>query len=680
MRLNLHKVYNEAIITQIISLAKGENLEKVDFILSHGTVITMNDSFDVIFDGAVAIRKHEIVAVDTSENITKDYTANETIDCRHQYIMPGLINAHTHVPMTLLRGMADDLRLDVWLIGYIMPVEREFVSEEFCRLGTQLALAEMIRGGVTTFADMYYFEDDIAQTTADVGLRAVLGETVLKFPAPDAETYEDSLKYARDFIQKWLNHPLITATVAPHAPYSNTDYTLSESAKLAKEFDVPILTHIAETQREVDDCVQETGERVVPYVKSVGLLDTHVLMAHCVHISEQEMRMMLQTGSAVAHCPSANLKLASGIAPVAQMLEMGLTIAIGTDGPASNNDLDMFEEMRLAALIAKVNPTDPTALPARQALQMATRNGAKALKLEAVTGSLEVGKFADIIVVDAETTHNLPHYNVNPNAVYSQLVYATKSHDVQHVWCHGQLLMKDRELQTIDENKVLRQSKDYANRIGKFLGAREEDVLSKLVAISVGVERVESFEIQVKARLTDESAIEDLLSDERVEVLRAVHYRQYDTYFVFNENERVRYREDDRLDANGNVENVRMRLTYTSGEKEEELNPVVLSRSRFIAPANQPLRFYSEYFAGSDRVELTKVRRRWHILYKDVKFYVNIDRIIEPKTDELFVELKARTWSRSDAESKAQLINEMMQVLQISASDTLHADYLDIEM
>ncbi|MDQ7037399.1 MAG: amidohydrolase family protein [Anaerolineae bacterium] len=601
-------------------------MKKADIILKGGTIITMNDNFDIIHDGMVVISNTKLVAVGSCTELEKQYESSDTIDCSGHYIMPGLVNAHTHVPMTLLRAMADDLRLDVWLMGYIMPVEREFVSPEFVKLGTTLACAEMIRGGVTAFSDMYYFESDIAQATVDAGLRAFLGESILKYPTPDAATYEESLDYTREFIEQWKDHPLITPSIAPHAPYSNTEETLKRSVELAKEYGFPMMIHIAETAREVEDSMNQYDKTVVPWVKDQGVLDVPIIAAHCVHIDEHEMRMLKKYGASVAHCPSANLKLASGIAPISQMLEMGLNVAIGTDGPASNNDLDMFEEMRLAALLAKVTPNNPTALPAKQALQMATVNGARALGLGDVTGSLEVGKFADVVVVNAHPLHNVPRFDVNPDAPYSQIVYSAKSSDVQHTICHGKILMRDRDLLTIDETALKEEAASYAERVGKFLGEVEENPLRKLVAVGVGVERAESFEIQVKAKIEDPSVIEELLSHKDSEVLRAVHYRQYDTYFIFDEQDkgRIRYREDDRIDLEGNVESVRMRLTYTSAEKERVFNDaVVLSHSRFIAPASHPLRFYEEYFQVSEQRKLQKrpptlayVVQRGAILYQ----------------------------------------------------------------
>jgi 5-methylthioadenosine/S-adenosylhomocysteine deaminase len=658
-------------------------LKTADIILQGGTIITMNERFDIIEDGMIVISDSKLVAVGSRPELASQYDAADVIDCKGHYILPGLVNAHTHVPMTLLRAMADDLRLDVWLMGYIMPVEREFVSPEFVKLGTTLACAEMIRGGVTAFSDMYYFESDIAQATVDAGLRAFLGESILKFPTPDAATFEDSLAYSREFIEKWKNHPLITPSIAPHAPYSNTEETLQKSVALAKEYGFPMMIHIAETAREVEDNMDLYGKSVVPWVKDQGVLDVPIIAAHCVHIDEHEMRMLKKFGASVAHCPSANLKLASGIAPIQQMLEIGVNVAIGTDGPASNNDLDMFEEMRLAALIAKVAPHNPTALPAKQALKMATVNGARALGLGKVTGSLEVGKFADVIVVDAHPLHNMPRFDVNPDAPYSQIVYAAKSSDVKHTICHGKVLMRDRQLLTIDEGALYARASAFAQRVGQFLGEVEENPLRKLVAVSVGVERAESFEIQLKAKIEDPSMIEELLSHEHVEVLKAVHYRQYDTYFMFDEADkgRIRYREDDFIDAEGNVESVRMRLTYTSAEKEQVFNDaVVLSHSRFIAPATQPLRFYEEYFQATGQRKLQKDRRRWRILYKGVLFFVNIDRVIKPELSDLYIEIKTRTWSKSDAENKSKFIHEMMEILGIDVSKVERKDYLEMAL
>jgi len=656
-------------------------MDQVDTIITGGTVITMNANLDIHRDGAIAIQDSKIIAVGASEDIHARFEAANVVDCTGQYILPGLVNAHTHAPMTLLRGLADDLRLDVWLMGYIMPTEREFVSPEFCRLGTKLACAEMIRSGITAYADMYYYEAEVAKETAAAGIRGVLGQTILKFPAPDAESYEESLAYSQQFIEDWKDHPLITPAVAPHAPYSSTKELLKQSAQLAMQYDVPVLIHISETQQEEKDSFETYDMRVVPWVKSSGLLNAKVLAAHCVHINKGDMATLYEHDTTIAHNPTSNLKLASGIAPVTEMLENRLTVGIGTDGPASNNDLDMFEEIRLAAILAKTAANDPTTLPAKQALLMATRMGADALFIGDQTGSLEVGKFADLIVMNANTLHNLPHFWRDPDSIYSQIVYAGKSTDVMHTMCHGKWVMRDRELLTIDIDQVIEEAKAYAVRVDEFLTAHEGDVLSKLLAVG-GLERSESFEVQAKAQITDDVNIENLFADPDVEVLREVRYRQYDTYFTFDNPDmgRVRYREDDKIDDKGEVTEVRARLTYTMPTKEREFNSaVLLSHSRFIAPADRPLRFYMEYFQASDVREIQKERRRWRIHYQGVLYFMNIDHFLEPDITEKFIEIKARTWSLSDAEHKANGIIRIMEILGVSLENIVRLDYLEME-
>ncbi len=456
--------------------------ETVDLLLT-GYVVTMNPGFQMYQDGAVAVRGDSIVAVGPAADLKPRFDAAETVACPDQIIMPGLVNAHTHVPMTLFRGLNDDLRLDVWL-GYLMPLEREFVTPEFVRLGTQIACAEMIRSGVTTFADMYYFESDIAAATAAVGMRALLGQTILIFPTPDAENYEDGLIYCRRFIEEWLGHPLITPAVAPHAWYTGTPEMLRACADLARGYDVPLHTHVSETALEVANCREAHGQPVVPWLNQHGVLETRLLCAHCVHLDRGEMIKLRKAGAGIAHCPTSNLKLASGIAAVADMLREGLDVGVGTDGPASNNDLDMFEEMRLAALLAKTASNDPTKVPARQAVAMATIGGARAVHLDHQAGSLETGKRADLIVVDLRGTHNWPHFHNNPDAVYSRLVYAAKSTDVVHVMCNGRWLMRDRELLTIDEAAARAAAAAMARQIDAFVREREASPGRRAVSTS----------------------------------------------------------------------------------------------------------------------------------------------------------------------------------------------------
>src|SRR6187397_2122289 len=433
-----------------------------DLLLTNATILTVDSAFTIHTSGAVAIAGDSIVAVGTPP---LGYDAVETIDCGGRVVMPGLVNAHTHVPMTLLRGLADDLRLDVWLMGYMMPVERAFVSPDFVRLGTRLGCAEMIRSGVTCFADMYYFEEAIAEPTAAAGLRALCAQTVLRFPTPDATSYEESLARARDFIQRWHGHPLIVPAPAPHAPYTCTPDILRACAELAVEFDVPLHIHLSETALEVDDSRRLNGMPVVPWVKKHGLFDAKVLAAHCVHVDDGESRALKNANAGVAHNPSSNLKLGAGVAPVARMLELGVNVGIGTDGAASNNDLDMFEETRLAALLAKGTSGDPTAIPARTALAMATRLGASAMHLEHLTGSLEPGKRADLIVLDLDRLHNVPAFGHDVNGIYSQIVYAAKSTDVADVMCNGRWLMRDRALLTLDERELREAAAGEASRV-----------------------------------------------------------------------------------------------------------------------------------------------------------------------------------------------------------------------
>ncbi|MBN1202384.1 MAG: amidohydrolase [Anaerolineae bacterium] len=658
-------------------------MKKVDTLLVGGMVLTMNKALDRFPDGAVAIQGDSIAAVGPAEVIRAEYEADEVIDCRDQFVLPGLVNTHTHMAMTLLRGMADDLRLDVWLMGYMMPTEREFVSPEYCRLGTQLACAEMIRGGTTLAVDMYYYEADVAAAIAEAGLRAVCGQTVLKFPSPDADSYEDSLAYTRRFIEEWKDHPLIVPSVAPHAPYTCTDEILQACADLAVEFDVPLQIHISETRLEADESWEKYQKRVVHRVADLGVFRAKTIAAHCVHIDSEEIIALAKHRVAVAHNPTSNLKLASGIAPIKEMLERGVRLSVGTDGPASNNDLDMFEEMRLAALLIKGATYDPMVLPAKDALLMATRWGAEAMHLGDITGSLDVGKRADLIVLDRDPLHNAPKFERDPNSAYSQVVYASQASDVQHVMVNGQWLMRDRSLLTLDADQIRREAADYARRIDAFLIAREGNVLNKLVAIG-GLEQEESFEIQVKARINGdgEDLIRRLLDHPSVEIVRHKHYRQYDTYFLFEDEQqgRVRYREDDLVSEDGQLVSVRTRLTYTIPEKEREFDEaVLLSRSRFIAPADRPLRFYREYFQARRECEVQKDRLRWHILYKGVLFYANLDRIVEPQVEARYIEIKSRTWSQKDAEFKAALTTEILNdILAIEQADRVRMEYVDL--
>jgi 5-methylthioadenosine/S-adenosylhomocysteine deaminase len=653
--------------------------DRADYLLTNAIVLTMDEDLNQHDPGAVAVSGDSILAAGPEAEISESYTADEVIDCEGKVVMPGLVNAHTHVPMTLLRGLADDLRLDVWLMGYMMPVEREFVSPEFVRLGTQIACVEMIRNGVTSFADMYYYEEEVAKATAEVGLRAVCSQTVLKFPTPDAQSFEESLAAAEDFIQRWKDHPLIVPSVAPHSPYTCTEEILRATAELAVEYDIPLHTHIAETEIEVENSRNDNGMPVVPYVKKNNLFDAKVLAAHCVHIDVGEMHTLHHHGAGVAHCPSSNLKLASGAAPVSKMLELGLNVGIGTDGPASNNDLDMFEEVRLAALLAKGTTGDPTTVPAATALSMATRLGARAMHMEHVIGTLEPGKRADLIVVDISPLHNTPRFHRDEVNIYSQLTYAAKSSDVESVMVNGRWLMRNRELLTIDHSDLTLQADDYANHIDSFLVEREKSVLSKLVAIG-GASEGESFEVQVKVRIPDPEPILEAINGPGIERLYTRHYHEYDVYFLFADPSQgiLRYREDEYIDKDEEISNVRYRLTMIGPTREAKFeSDVLLSRSRYIAPATHSLRFYREYFVPSREVVIEKDRLRWRVLFQGTEFYINLDRVDDPALGH-FLEVKSRTWSRRDADHKALVAKDLMEFLCAHSQETLTQDYVDI--
>ena len=650
-----------------------------DLLLTNAIVLTMDEKFSHYEPGAVAITGDSLTAVGPEAEIRAAYSAKETLDCSGKLLIPGFVNAHTHVPMTLLRGLADDLRLDVWLMGYMMPVEREFVSPDFVRLGTMIACVELIRSGVTSFADMYYFEEEVARATAEVGLRAVCSQTVMKFPTPDARFYEESLAAARDFLEKWQGHPLIVPSVAPHAPYTCTPDILKATAQLAVEFNVPLHTHLAETASEVENSRDEHGMPVIPYVKKQNLFDAKVLAAHCVHIDEGEIYTLLHHKVGVAHNPSSNLKLASGFAPVSKMLEAGLNVGIGTDGPASNNDLDMFEEVRLAAFLAKAHSNDPTILPAPTALAMATRLGANALHIGNLTGSLEPGKRADLILVDLSPLHNAPRFRRDPNGLYAQLVYAGKSTDVTDVMVNGQWLMRDQRLTTIDETNLLAQAAEYASKIDYFLIQREQSVLSKLIAIG-GATEAESFEVQAKVRISDPTSVLEALEKPDIETLHHRHYREYDTYFSFDDPKQghLRYREDEFIDTKGEVSNVRYRLTLLGLAREGHFpSDVLLSRSRFIAPATHSLRFYREYFKPTTETAIQKDRLRWRILFQGTEFFINLDHVNTPDLG-TFLEVKSRTWSRRDAEHKAELTTDLIVFLGALPEKSVTQDYIEI--
>jgi 5-methylthioadenosine/S-adenosylhomocysteine deaminase len=434
--------------------------QRVDLILTHGTLVTMDATRRVVQDGAVAVQGDTIVAIDSTRKIEAMYGSGKVIDARGALILPGLINAHTHMSMSLFRGLADDLSLDDWLNKYIFPAESRFVTRDFVTWSTRLSMLEMLRGGTTTVADMYYFEDDVAEAMKAAGMRGVLGETLIGFPSPDSKTTAAALAYTAFFLNHWKGDSLITPAVAPHSIYTCPEALLQDAKALAEKNHAPMLIHMAEAPFENEKSRHEHGLSTVQYLARIGLLGPAVLGAHCIWLDQADIRTLAHFGVGCSYNPSSNMKTAAGLIPAVELLAAGIPVGIGTDGAASNNNQDMFEEMNLAAKQQKFARMDPKALPAVQVVEMATITGARALHLEHQIGSLEVGKKADLIVVDTTAPHATPLYNV-----YSAIVYALKSSDVRTTIIGGKPLMEDRHLLTLDEPAILAKAAEYASQI-----------------------------------------------------------------------------------------------------------------------------------------------------------------------------------------------------------------------
>jgi len=439
--------------------------EPADQIWTARYVVTMDAQRRVIENGAVAVRGSRILAVDTREAIDRRYSAPHRLNRPEAVLIPGLIDTHTHAAMSLFRGIADDLTLQDWLEHYIFPAEARNVTPDFVLWGTRLACLEMMLSGTTTFTDMYYFEDRAAEATKEAGMRGVLGETIIGFPVPDAKTPQDALAWTERYIQRYRGDPLVTPAVAPHALYTNSAETLRAARALANKYSVPLVMHVAETRRENDDCVKQHGARPVPYLASLGVFDGRTVAAHCVWVDQTDMDILRRAGVGIAHCPSSNMKLASGIAPVTEMLAMGIAVGLGPDGPAgSNNDFDLMEEMNLAADLQKVATGDPRSVPAEQALAMATIGGARVLGLERSIGSLEAGKLADMVMIRLDRPHAVPLYNI-----YSQLVYALKGSDVRDVMVNGRVIVSDANSLTLDSGVIIQKAREYRSHIQESL-------------------------------------------------------------------------------------------------------------------------------------------------------------------------------------------------------------------
>ena len=466
-QMTQRNVWWMAVVLIVVSvMAAGQSAKQHADLVVTGTVVTMDSNRAVHDDGAVVVSGDSIVAVGPRAEIESKYDARQMIDARGKLVLPGFINGHTHVPMTLFRGLHDDVTLNDWLYKYIFPAEAKNVNEEFVRWGTRLALAEQIRAGVTTFADMYYFEDAVAEETKKAGVRGVLGETFIDFPAPDNKTNAATLAYTEKFLQKWQGDPLIHAAPAPHSIYTCSEKTLQDAAALGRKYHAPILIHLSEMKKENDDSLKKNGVSPTQYLDRIGVLGPDIVGAHCIFVDEADRKLLAEKHVGCVHNPSSNMMIASGVSPVPEMRAAGIAVGLGTDGPAgSNNDLDLMEEIDLAAKLAKISKMSPLALNAKAVVEMATIDGARAVHMEKEIGSLEAGKKADLIVISLDEPNGVPMYDV-----YAQVAYSLKASDVETVVIGGRTVMKDHKLLTVDEAAAIAKAREYRKSIAASLG------------------------------------------------------------------------------------------------------------------------------------------------------------------------------------------------------------------
>lgn len=443
--------------------------DPADLMITDGTVLTMNPENTVFEHGTVVVSDGKIVAVGGPE-LTAKYQAKKVLDVKGDIVMPGLINTHTHGSMTVFRSLGDDV--PDRLHRYIFPLENKLVSRDMVRTGANLANIEMIKGGVTTYADMYYFEDEVAKTVDKAGLRAVLGETIINFPVADAQTPEEGIAYAVRFINEYKDHPRITPAFAPHAPYTNTTENLQKIAALSEELNVPVMIHLAETDREKEEIAKRTGGKSpVQYMADIGVLNNRLLAAHVIMADDNDLDLLKKYDVGVAHNISANTKSAKGVAPVTQMLEKGIRTGLGTDGPMSSNTLTTMNELNLVGKIHKLETKNRAAMPPLTVVEMATMGSARALHMEDKIGSLETGKLADIIVVDTKAPNMVPVYSP-----YAALVYGANGANVRHTIVDGMILMEDRQLLTVNENAIIQDAQRFAEKVRETVRASGEEV------------------------------------------------------------------------------------------------------------------------------------------------------------------------------------------------------------
>jgi 5-methylthioadenosine/S-adenosylhomocysteine deaminase len=440
-------------------------LKIADILIAGGTIVTLDERDTLFAPGALAIDGDAIVAIGVREDILSSFHGRDTIDVPGSIIMPGLVNAHTHAAMTCFRGIADDRELMDWLNNYIFPAEARNVNPELAYWGSTLACAEMIRSGTTAFSDMYIFEEETAQAAKQAGMRCLLGEVLFDLPSPNFKTPAEGLAYTEKLIQRWADHPLVNIMVEPHSLYTCSPDLLKSAKNLADRYQVPLSTHFLENKAEAKKLKDKFGKRATTFLNEMGILDDRFFAFHCVVMDDEDIRLFADHGCKVVHNPESNMKLASGVAPISAMLQQGIIVGLGTDGCASNNNLDMFQEMDTAAKLEKSARLDPTVMSARTVLRMATCNGAKVLGLDHLVGTLAVGKKADLCIIDMNKPHLTPLYDE-----YSHLVYTVGGADVDTVLINGKVVMKDRRLLTIDEEEAMRRVRGIALRVKKSLG------------------------------------------------------------------------------------------------------------------------------------------------------------------------------------------------------------------
>ncbi|NLX50552.1 MAG: amidohydrolase [Deltaproteobacteria bacterium] len=439
-------------------------MQNIDLIISGGTALLLDENNTCLKNAAVAVRGAAICDIGSREDILSRYSAPKIIDGGNSLLLPGFVNTHTHAAMTCFRGIADDLELMEWLNNYIFPAEAQNVNPHLAYWGSLLACAEMIRSGTTTFCDMYIFEDETARAATEAGMRCLIGEVLFDFPSPNCKTPQQGLDYTRRLAEKWRNDPLVNIIVEPHSLYTCSPQLLKSAKDIADEYNLMLGVHLLENAEELNQLEEKFGTGAVSFLKDIGYLNERLLAFHCVYFSIDDIRLFARHGCKVSHNPASNMKLANGIPPVCEMLKEGVTVGLGTDGCASNNTLDMIKEMSTAAKLHKVSVLDPTVMDALTTVRMATINGAKALGLDGITGSLEVGKKADIIRLGLDKPHLTPLYNE-----YSHLVYAAGGADVDTVVINGRVVMEDRRLLTINENEVMNEVRAIARTVKKNL-------------------------------------------------------------------------------------------------------------------------------------------------------------------------------------------------------------------